>query len=97
MLNKNFEIISVILALYRPDSMGALDEYVEMAVTGERPPSIHPDMDEILKDTNYCMIYQEQLLNIVRKFGNRTYGRSDLFRKAIGKKNSNWSKKNLRN
>lgn len=86
LLNKNFEIISVILALYRPDSMGALDEYVEMAVTGERPPSIHPDMDEILKDTNYCMIYQEQLLNIVRKFGNRTYGRSDLFRKAIGKK-----------
>lgn len=82
----DFEVISVILALYRPDSMGALDEYVEMAIGGSRPPSIHPDMDEILKDTNYCMIYQEQLLDIVKKFGGRTYGGADLFRKAIGKK-----------
>ena len=81
----DFEVISVILALYRPDSMGALDEYVEMATGGSRPPSIHPDMDEILKDTNYCMIYQEQLLDIVKKFGGRTYGGADLFRKAIGK------------
>ncbi|WP_084496226.1 DNA polymerase III subunit alpha [Lacrimispora indolis] len=82
----DFEIISIILALYRPDSMGALDEFVEMAIGGDRPASIHPDMDEILKDTNYCMIYQEQLLDIVRKFGDRTYGKADLFRKAIGKK-----------
>lgn len=82
----DFEVISVILALYRPDSMGALDEYVEMATGGSIPPSIHPDMDEILKDTNYCMIYQEQLLDIVKKFGGRTYGQADLFRKAIGKK-----------
>ena len=82
----DFEVISVILALYRPDSMGALDEYVEMATGGSRPTSIHPDMDEILKDTNYCMIYQEQLLDIVKKFGGRTYGGADLFRKAIGKK-----------
>jgi DNA polymerase-3 subunit alpha len=82
----DFEVISVILALYRPDSMGALDEYVEMATGGSRPPSIHPDMDKILKDTNYCMIYQEQLLDIVKKFGGRTYGGADLFRKAIGKK-----------
>ena len=82
----DFEVISVILALYRPDSMGALDEYVEMASGGSRPQSIHSDMDEILKDTNYCMIYQEQLLDIVKKFGGRSYGGADLFRKAIGKK-----------
>ncbi len=82
----DFEVISVVLALYRPDSMGALDEYVEMTTGGSRPSSIHPDMDEILKDTNYCMIYQEQLLDIVKKFGGRTYGGADLFRKAIGKK-----------
>ena len=85
LLELDFEIISIILALYRPDSMGALDDFIEMATGGNRPPSIHPDMDEILKDTNYCMIYQEQLLEIVRKFGGRTYGQADLFRKAIGK------------
>lgn len=83
---KDFETISVILALYRPDAMDALDEYVEMCNTGKRPKQIHQDMDKILKDTNYCMIYQEQLLEIVKKFGGRTYGQADLFRKAIGKK-----------
>lgn len=83
---RDFETISVILALYRPDAMGALDEYVEMCNTGNRPKQIHEDMDTILKDTNYCMIYQEQLLEIVKKFGGRTYGQADLFRKAIGKK-----------
>lgn len=83
---KDFETISIILALYRPDAMDALDEYVEMCNTGNRPKQIHKDMDEILKDTNYCMIYQEQLLEIVKKFGGRTYGQADLFRKAIGKK-----------
>ena len=86
LLELDFEIISIILALYRPDSMGALDEFVEMATGGNRPSSIHPDMDEILEDTNYCMIYQEQLLEIVRKFGGRTYGQADLFRKAVSKK-----------
>lgn len=83
---KDMETLSVIIALYRPDSMGALEEYVEMAITGKRPPQIHPDMDAILKSTNYCMIYQEQLLDIVKKFGGRSYGQADLFRKAIGKK-----------
>jgi DNA polymerase-3 subunit alpha len=44
-------------------------------------------MEPILKETYGCMIYQEQLLDIVRKFGGRSYGGADLFRKAIGKKN----------
>ena len=41
-------------------------------------------MEPILKETFGCMIYQEQLLDIVRKFGGRSYGGADLFRKAIG-------------
>lgn len=45
-------------------------------------------MKPILKSTYGCMIYQEQLLDIVRKFGGRSYGGADLFRKAIGKKNA---------
>lgn len=79
--------ISAVLALYRPDSMGALEEYIECSKHPERVTYIHPDMEPILKETFGCMIYQEQLLDIVRKFGGRTYGGADLFRKAIGKKN----------
>lgn len=79
--------ISAVLALYRPDSMGALEEYIECSKYPERVTYIHPDMEPILKETFGCMIYQEQLLDIVRKFGGRSYGGADLFRKAIGKKN----------
>lgn len=79
--------ISAVLALYRPDSMGALEEYIECSKHPERVTYIHKDMEPILKETYGCMIYQEQLLDIVRKFGGRSYGGADLFRKAIGKKN----------
>lgn len=79
--------ISAVLALYRPDSMGALEEYIECSKHPEKVTYIHPDMEPILKETYGCMIYQEQLLDIVRKFGGRSYGGADLFRKAIGKKN----------
>lgn len=80
-------MISAVLALYRPDSMGALEEYIECSKHPEKVTYIHPDMEPILKETYGCMIYQEQLLDIVRKFGGRSYGGADLFRKAIGKKN----------
>ena len=79
--------ISAVLALYRPDSMGALEEYIECSKHPEKVSYIHPDMEPILKETYGCMIYQEQLLDIVRTFGGRSYGGADLFRKAIGKKN----------
>ena len=79
--------ISAVLALYRPDSMGALEEYIECSKHPEKVTYIHPDMEPILRETFGCMIYQEQLLDIVRKFGGRSYGGADLFRKAIGKKN----------
>lgn len=84
---KDLSQISAVLALYRPDSMGALEEYIECSKHPEKVKYIHPDMEPILSETFGCMIYQEQLLDIVRKFGGRSYGGADLFRKAIGKKN----------
>lgn len=80
--------LSAVLALYRPDSMGVLEEYIERRRDPSKIKYIHPDMEPILKSTYGCMIYQEQLLDIVRKFGGRSYGGADLFRKAIGKKNA---------
>lgn len=83
----NMEDLSAVLALYRPDSMGALEEFIECKHDPNKVKYIHPDMKPILESTYGCMIYQEQLLDIVRTFGGRTYGGADLFRKAIGKKN----------
>ncbi len=83
----NLEDVSAVLALYRPDSMGALDEYIECKHGRKKAHYIHPDMKPILESTYGCIIYQEQVMEIVRVFGGRTYGGSDKFRKAIGKKN----------
>lgn len=83
----NMEDLSAVLALYRPDSMGALEEFIECKHDPSKVKYIHPDMKPILESTYGCMIYQEQLLDIVRVFGGRSYGGADLFRKAIGKKN----------
>lgn len=81
----NLEDVSAVLALYRPDSMGALDEYIECKHGRKKVHYIHPDMEPILKDTYGCLIYQESVMEVVRKFGGRTYGGADKFRKAIGK------------
>lgn len=81
----NLEDVSAVLALYRPDSMGALDEYIECKHGRKEAEYIHPDMEPILESTYGCMIYQEEMMDIVRKFGGRTYGGADVFRKAVGK------------
>ncbi len=82
----NMEDLSAVLALYRPDSMGALEEFIECKHDPSKVKYIHPDMKPILESTYGCLLYQEQILDIVRKFAGRSYGGADLFRKAIGKK-----------
>lgn len=83
----NMEDLSAALALYRPDTMGAMDEFIENKHNPDRVTYIHEDMKPILKNTYGCLIYQEQVMDIVRKFGGRSYGGADIYRKAIGKKN----------
>ena len=80
--------LSAVLALYRPDTMGAMEQFIENKHHPEKMTYIHPDMEPILGQSYACLIYQEEILDIVRKFGGRSYGKADLFRKAIGKKNA---------
>ena len=81
------EDISSVLALYRPDSMGELENFIQVKNGEKQAEYLHENMKSIFKDTYGCMIYQEQMMEVVRVFGGRTYGGSDMFRKAIGKKN----------
>lgn len=78
--------LSDIVALYRPDSMPFIPNYIEGKKDINNIKYIHPDMAEILNNTYGALIYQEQTMNIVRKFGGRTMGGADIFRKIIGKK-----------
>ena len=74
------------ISLYRPDTMDVLEEYILVKDGKANPTYIHDDMIPIFEKTNGQMVYQEQLMSVVRKFGGRTYGGSDIFRRAIGKK-----------
>ena len=82
----NMEDLSAVLALYRPDSMGVLEEFIKCKHDPSLVTYIHPDMKPILESTYGQCIYQEQIMEIVRVFGGRSYGGSDKYRKAIGKK-----------
>jgi DNA polymerase-3 subunit alpha len=83
----NLEDLSALIALFRPDSMQFVEPYIKNKhIDTSEIEYIHDDMKPILENTYGCMIYQEQLLDIVRRFGGRTYGGADKFRKAIGKK-----------
>lgn len=83
----NIEDVSAVLALYRPDSMAMLEDYIHNKHHPEDITYWHEDMKPILKNTYGCIIYQEEVMEITRVFGGRTYGGADKFRKAIGKKN----------
>lgn len=74
------------ISLYRPDSMDVLEEYILVKKGKANPSYIHDDMIPFFSETYGQMVYQEQVLNIVRKFGGRSYGQADMFRRAIGKK-----------
>lgn len=83
---RNMEELSAVIALYRPDSMPFIQDYIDGKENPNNIEYLHPDMQPILQNTYGGLIYQEQILEIVRKFGGRTYGGADLYRKAIGKK-----------
>ena len=90
---RNIEDLSALIALFRPDSMQFIEPYINNKNGTKEIEYIHNDMKPILNTTYGCMIYQEQLLDIVRKFGGRTYGGADKFRKGIGKKDKALIKK----
>jgi DNA polymerase-3 subunit alpha len=83
---ENLEDGSAVLALYRPDSMAMLEDYIHYKHNPSEVKYWHEDMKPLLDKTYGCIIYQEEIMDIVRVFGGRTYGGADKFRKGIGKK-----------
>jgi DNA polymerase-3 subunit alpha len=83
---ENLEDVSAVLALYRPDSMAMLEDYIHYKHNPSEVKYWHQDMEKLLTKTYGCIIYQEEIMDIVRVFGGRTYGGADKFRKGIGKK-----------
>ena len=81
-----FEDIIAAISLYRPGPMDSIPQYIAGKVN---PQSVHYDTEKlrpILEVTYGCMVYQEQVMQIVRDLAGYSYGRSDLVRRAMAKK-----------
>lgn len=82
----SFEDIIAGISLYRPGPMEQIPRYVEGKYHPDSVHYAHPLLEPILQVTYGCMVYQEQVMQIVRDLGGYSLGRSDLVRRAMSKK-----------
>ena len=78
--------IAVMLALYRPGPMDQIPRYIKGKFNPQEVTYTHESLIPILKETNGCMIYQEQVMQIFRDLAGYSLGRADIVRRAMGKK-----------
>lgn len=81
-----FEDIVAGISLYRPGPMDSIPKYIENKKHPEQIQYVDPHLEPILGVTYGCLVYQEQVMQIVRDLGGYSYGRSDLVRRAMSKK-----------
>jgi len=74
------------ISLYRPGPMDQIPKYTENKKNPGNVKYDHPILEHILDVTYGCMVYQEQVMQIVRDVAGYTMGRSDLVRRAMAKK-----------
>lgn len=81
-----FEDLIAGISLYRPGPMDQIPRYVKGKHEPQSVTYAHPLLEPILSTTYGCMVYQEQVMEIVRSLAGYSYGRSDLVRRAMAKK-----------
>lgn len=74
------------VSLYRPGPMDQIPRYIKNKLNPEHAEYTHPSLEPILNVTYGCMVYQEQVMQIVRDLAGYSLGRADLVRRAMGKK-----------
>lgn len=73
-------------ALYRPGPMDFIPQYIEGKNNRDSIVYDCPQLEPILAPTYGCIVYQEQVMQIVRSLAGYSFGRSDLVRRAMAKK-----------
>ena len=74
------------ISLYRPGPMDFIPQYIEGRNNRDSITYDCPQLEPILATTYGCIVYQEQVMEIVRSLAGYSYGRSDLVRRAMSKK-----------
>ncbi len=82
----SFEDIIAAVSLYRPGPMESIPRYVAGKQNPDSVRYLTPQLKPILDVTYGCMVYQEQVMQIVRDLAGYSMGRSDLVRRAMSKK-----------
>ena len=93
----NLEDVIAGIALYRPGPMSFIPMYIRGKENASAIRYDTPLIEPILKTTYGCIVYQEQVMQIVRDLGGYSYGRSDLVRRAMSKKKADVMAKERRN
>ena len=83
---QNLEDIIAGISLYRPGPMDFIPQYIKGKNDKDSITYDCPQLEPILKSTYGCIVYQEQVMQIVRDLAGYTLGRSDLLRRAMSKK-----------
>lgn len=83
---ENLNDIMVGISLFRPGPMESIPEYIRSKNDSANVRYLHPMLEPILNDTYGCMVYQEQIMRIVRDVAGYSMARSDLVRRAMSKK-----------
>ena len=83
---QSLEDIIAGISLYRPGPMDFIPQYIRGKNNPETITYDCPQLQPILEPTYGCIVYQEQVMQIVRDLGGYTLGRSDLVRRAMSKK-----------
>ncbi len=83
---QNLEDLIAGISLYRPGPMDFIPKYIKGKEDVASVTYDCPELEEILAPTYGCIVYQEQVMQIVQKLGGYTMGRADLVRRAMSKK-----------
>lgn len=89
-----FEDITAAVALYRPGPMDSIPEYINNKKNKDDIHYLHPKLENILDVTYGCIVYQEQVMQIVREVAGYSMGQSDIVRRAMSKKQADVMAKN---
>ncbi len=82
----NIEDVIAGISLYRPGPMQFIGDFIKGKHNPESITYAHPLLEDILKTTYGCIVYQEQVMQIAQRLGGYTFGGADILRRAVAKK-----------
>ena len=83
---ESLEDLIAVISLYRPGPMDSIPTYIDCRHNPSHIRYKHPMLESILKVTYGCIVYQEQVMQVLRKLAGYSLGRADIVRRAMSKK-----------